>query len=74
MVESAPLLRECTLAGTGGSNPLFSANIYFRRVFEKVKKEFNDLTEAMSKTESSSSSNLEDEDYLWLSENDLNKE
>ena len=41
---------------------------------DDIKKEFNDLTEAMSKTESSSSSNLEDEDYLWLSENDLNKE
>ena len=41
---------------------------------DDIKKEFNDLTETMSKTESFSSSNLEDEDYLWLSENDLNKE
>jgi len=41
---------------------------------DDIKKEFNDLTETMSKTESLSSSNLEDEDYLWLSENDLNKE
>ena len=41
---------------------------------DDIKKEFNELTEVMSKTESLSSSNLEDEDYLWLSENVLNKE
>ena len=43
-------------------------------ISDDIKKEFDDLTEVMSKTESLSSSNLEDEDYLWLSENVLNKE
>ena len=42
-------------------------------ISDNIKKEFEDLTNAMSKTEFLSS-NLQDEDYLWLSENDFNKE
>ena len=37
---------------------------------ESIKKEFNNLANQMSKTSSLSSSNLEDEDYLWLCNND----
>lgn len=37
---------------------------------ESIKTEFNNLADQMSKTSSLSSSNLEDEDYLWLRNND----
>ena len=37
---------------------------------EEIKKEFNNLAEQMSKRSSLSSSSLEDEDYLWLCNND----
>ena len=37
---------------------------------ESIKKEFNNLADQMSKTRSLSSSNLQDEDYLWLCNND----
>ena len=37
---------------------------------ESIKKEFNSLADQMSKTSTLSSSNLEDEDYLWLCNND----
>ena len=37
---------------------------------EEIKKEFNNLAEQMSKRSSLSSSTLEDEDYLWLCNND----
>ena len=41
---------------------------------DDIKKEFDELADAMSKTKSLSSSDLDDEDYLWLNNNDLNKE
>ena len=40
---------------------------------DDIRKEFDDLTDVMSKTKSLSSSKLEDEDYLWLNNNDINK-
>ena len=43
-------------------------------ISDNIKKEFDELADAMSKTKSLSSSDLDDEDYLWLNNNDLNKE
>ena len=43
-------------------------------ISDDIKKEFDDLTDAMSKAEETSSSSFEDEDILWLSENDFEKE
>ena len=42
-------------------------------ISDEIKKEFDDLTDEMSKAEENFSTNFEDEDILWLSENDFEK-